>query len=334
MAAAATVHTVHSGWTRNIIALAAADGADSQALWNAADLDPTELGTLIAEEAHLRVWRAIMKTLRRPGFPVHVASQRTIDDFALLGLACKTSRTVGDAVEHLIRYLSIWNTQYHCRVAVRPDSADLVLEGPTGDLARRCTNESALAQVLKAMRDVSGVAVRPMRVCFRHPAPTDTSEHEAFFGCAVEFGALFDGLELSTATLDTELVLADDGLSTFLVEQLERLAAARETDSDNLVSRVCRAICEHLPSGAPKLDEVASKLGIAPRTLQRQLSAEDATFAQLVDRSRNDLALELLRQTPLSVGEISFALGFSEPSAFHRAFKRWTGTTPSSFRSD
>jgi len=324
-------HTVHSGWTRNIISLAAATGADADALWRAGDLVVGELGGEVPEEAHMRVWAAIMRTLRSPGFPIEVASQRSVNQYALLGLACKTSETVRDAVGHLIRYLAIWNSRYRCELRTRKESADFILDGPTGGLARRCTNESAVAQILKAMRDVCQVTVRPVRVCFRHAKPDDTSAHDEFFGCPIEFNAPFDGLELATATLDAELALADDGLSSYLVAQLDGLAAKRVT-SESLADKVRHAISKLLPGGAPKLDDVAAQLAMTPRTLQRQLAAENHTFAELTDTTRHELADELLRNTKLSVAEISFVLGFSEPSAFHRAFKRWTGTTPTSVR--
>ena len=83
MSTGASVHTVHSAWTRNIVALATAAGADADALWKAGDLDADELADTVPEDAHLRVWAAIMRALRDPGFPIRVASQRTIDQYAL-----------------------------------------------------------------------------------------------------------------------------------------------------------------------------------------------------------------------------------------------------------
>ncbi len=224
MSRASRVHTIHARWTRNIVALAVAEGADEDALWSAAGLVPDALGDEVPEERHLRVWEAIMRALESPGFPIRVASRRSIDEYALLGLACKTSDAVRDALGHLIRFTGVWRSQYRCELVERASSADLVLEGPSGSLGRRCTNESAVAQILKALRDVSRTPVDPIRVSFRHAAPADVREHERFFGCKVEFDAPFDGLTLSTSTLDSKLLLADDALSTFLVGQLEQLA--------------------------------------------------------------------------------------------------------------
>jgi AraC-like DNA-binding protein len=331
MSGASRVHTVHSRWTRNIVALAVAEGADEEALWSAAGLVPDTLGDDVMEEAHLRVWEAIMRALESPGFPIRVASRRSIDEYALLGLACKTSDAVRDALGHLIRFTGVWRSQYRCALIERASSADLVLKGPTGSLGRRCTNESAVAQILKAIRDVSRTRVDPIRVSFRHAAPADVGEHELFFGCDVQFEAPFDGLTLSTSTLDSKLLLADDALSTFLVGQLEQLAR-KLVSSEPLSDKVRGAISRLLPGGAPNLEAVAAALAMSPRTLQRQLSAADTSFARLVDETRHHLATELLAHGDRPVAEISFILGFSEPSAFHRAFKRWTGTTPTLYR--
>jgi AraC-like DNA-binding protein len=206
-----------------------------------------------------------------------------------------------------------------------------VLEGPTGDLGRRCTNESAVAQILKAVRDVARDPVRPLQVSFRHEAPNDLQEHARFFGCEVTFGAPHDALTLSTATLDGTLSLADDALSKFLVGQLDALAK-RHVSTEPLTDKVRSAISGMLVAGAPKLEAVAAKLAMSPRTLQRHLASVDTNFAQIVDATRHHLASELLRETDRSMAEIAFVLGFSEPSAFHRAFKRWEGTTPTKFR--
>ena len=331
MTGAGPAATIHARWTRNIVALAAAEGADAQALWRAGALDPDCIGEEVPERAHLLVWEAIMRALDSPGFPIRVASHRSVDEYALLGLACKTADTVREALGHLIRYAGVWRSQYHCELRERAGAADLIVAGPTGSLGRRCTNESAVAQILKAIRDVARSPVQPLRASFRHAAPRDTSEHERFFACAVHFGAAFDGLELSSQSLDGKLSLADDALSIFLVTQLDELAKTR-VSTQPLIEKVRRAISGLLPAGAPKLEAVAAALAMSKRPLQRQLSSAETNFAQLVDEARHLLAKELLAQRQRPVGEISFLLGFSEPSAFHRAFKRWTGTTPTRFR--
>ncbi len=320
-----SVHTIHSRWTRNIIALAVAEGADEDALWGSANLIPSALGNEIPEDTHLVVWEAIMRALASPGFPIRVANRRSVDEYALLGLACKTADTVRDALGHLIRFTGVWRSQYHCELREGASSADLLLVGPTGELGRRCTNESAVAQILKAIRDVSAAPVVPLRASFRHAAPPDVEEHQSFFDCDVAFGAPFDGLTLSNSTLDSKLSLADSALSRFLVGQLDELAQ-KHVSNEPLTNKVRRAIGRLLPGGAPKLEEVAAELAMTPRTLQRHLSSVSTSFAQLIDETRHHLAKELLADKDQPVAEISFLLGFSEPSAFHRAFKRWTGT--------
>lgn len=325
------IHQVPSKWTRHIIELAVESGADADALWAASDLDRNQLDEWVPEEEHLRIWRAIMKTLRDPGFPMRVAGGRGIDEYALLGLACKTAHSVREAAEHLIRFLSIWDSSIRCELRPQGSSALLILRGPSGGLGRRCARESTLGQIANAMREVCQLPVCPERVYFPHPAPEDIRAQQRFFGCPIEFDAELCAMQLSQATLERELALADDGLSSYLVAQLEELAARRKPPQA-LTDKVRHVIGQLLPGGVPKLAQVADKLDMAPRTLQRQLSAAGTSFAELTEHTRRDLAIELLKESELSVAELSFVLGFSEPSAFHRAFKRWTGTTPASVR--
>lgn len=100
----------------------------------------------------------------------------------------------------------------------------------------------------------------------------------------------------------------------------------------DLASRVRRVVADTLSDGVPTLSAVASELGFGPRTLQRRLSESGHSFQSIVDLARKELALRLLRETELCLAEIAFLTGFSEQSGFNRAFKRWAGQTPRSYR--
>jgi AraC-like DNA-binding protein len=136
---------------------------------------------------------------------------------------------------------------------------------------------------------------------------------------------------LSRSVVEEPLALADAGLSQFLLQHLERLAGTVVTEA-TFEERVIDAISRELPSGTPTSSRIALRLGTSQRSLQRQLGATGKSFQDLVAETRRTLAVRLLKESKHSLGEISFLLGFSEPSAFHRAFKRWTGQTPAEAR--
>jgi AraC-like DNA-binding protein len=104
-------------------------------------------------------------------------------------------------------------------------------------------------------------------------------------------------------------------------------------DKSDVVTRCKAAVLEHLPSGEASAEEAARQLHMSPRTLQRKLADADTTYQQLVDDTRRDLALRYIEDPARSLTDITFALGFSQPSAFTRAFRRWTGVSPSEYRS-
>ncbi|MEM7606283.1 MAG: helix-turn-helix transcriptional regulator, partial [Myxococcota bacterium] len=103
-------------------------------------------------------------------------------------------------------------------------------------------------------------------------------------------------------------------------------------DEQSLEHRVRIEVSQTLADGVPSISDTAKRLGMSSRTLQRRLSASGYTYQQLIDEARRQLAEKLLRQTEYSVQEVAFLTGFSEQSAFTRAFKRWAGQTPRSFR--
>ena len=119
-----------------------------------------------------------------------------------------------------------------------------------------------------------------------------------------------------------------------MAELLDRFAGERldELDQARVSQRVRAIIIHKLPDGEPGRDEIAEKLCISERTLQRQLLSEGTTFQQLLDQTRRELAGRYLRQPKLSLAEAAYLLGFAEPSAFSRACKRWFQLSPGQYR--
>jgi AraC-like DNA-binding protein len=188
-----------------------------------------------------------------------------------------------------------------------------------------------LALVVRYMREVTGRDVVPLAVAFAHARPADTKELDAFFQAPLAFGQGENRVELPTALLDMPIVSRDSMLFSVLDGQAEKLEASRPAKRD-LLTDVRAAIRSALDDGQPELATVAKTLGTSARTLQRRLGEERTTFQAVVDGVREELARSLIANEKLSLGDVAYLLGFSEISAFTRAFKRWTGTTPSRWR--
>lgn len=265
------------------------------------------------------------------GLPFRYAEALRVDDLGALGLALKTAPTARDALGRLVRYVLVLSDTLEYELLDWPWGAVLALTGrPARRRGAALANECALAAVTSALRQILGVRLVPREVTFRHDPPADDGPHRAFFGCAVTFGAPLDGVHLRAEQLTRRTLLGDEGLSAYLLAQLDDLRARAPERST--VAAVRGAVADGLPDGRPSRARVAGRLGMSERTLQRRLAEDGASFQGVVADVRREAAEALLRSGGHSLAEVAFLAGFSDQSAFTRAFKRWTGTTPASFR--
>jgi AraC-like DNA-binding protein len=187
-----------------------------------------------------------------------------------------------------------------------------------------------IALLLDLCRLNAGAALRPVAATLRRRKPEPADAYERFFGCRVQFGAEENAFVLSREDADRPLPSANRQLAAafdkMLTEELARL------DKADVVSRTRAAVLEQLSSGEGTADDTAKQLHMSSRTLQRKLAEAHTTYLELVDEVRKDLALRYIEDPRRSVTDITFSLGFSQPSAFTRAFKRWTGRSPSDYR--
>jgi AraC-like DNA-binding protein len=191
--------------------------------------------------------------------------------------------------------------------------------------------EFGLVSFLQLAQRITGSKLVPLRVRLQHTAPRDPSRHRACFGPALEFDAPVDELVLDRASLERPLLGADPVLSR-IVEAHASAALSRLPTSSDVDARVRAHISELLTQGTPSIELVCERLRLSRRTLQRQLTALGTSFAIELDRTRHELSLRYLADASISLQEAAFLLGYSDSSAFHRAFIRWTGQAPSGWR--
>jgi AraC-like DNA-binding protein len=179
-------------------------------------------------------------------------------------------------------------------------------------------------------RQSVGPRFRLERVSFRHAAPASTAEHARIFEAPVVFGAPEDALVLPCSLLDEPMPVASERTVRHLDRLLDEMLAELPRRAA-LGEQVRAALAADLRSG-PTLEGVAARLGTTPRSLQRRLREEGGSFQELLDELRRELSLRYLGEPDLTLAEVAFSLGFAEQSAFHRAFRRWAGTTPAEWR--
>jgi AraC-like DNA-binding protein len=264
------------------------------------------------------------------GLPYRYANAVHVDDFGALGLGLKTATTLRDALSRLVRYILVLSDTLEYELRPEPGGTRYVLSRPSHRRGAWLANECAMGAVVSSLRQITDSAVTPDAVSFRHGEPEKVDSHRSFFGCPVRFGRRNNALHFSDRTLDIRTRLADEGLSAFILATLDDLKGERADRT--LHEMVYSAITDSLPDGKPSKAQIARRLGMSERTLHRRLAEHGRTFKSIAIQAQRDAAEALLSTQDHSLAEVAFLTGFSDQSAFSRAFKGWTGETPLRFR--
>jgi AraC-like DNA-binding protein len=196
--------------------------------------------------------------------------------------------------------------------------------------SRRQDAELTIGMFANLLRHAFGKTLSIEEICFEHPGLERARAYETAFAAPVYFGARTNAITIRARGLDRPMPGADAQRFAAIARQLRETAAS--PGHVGLKARVCSEIRRLLPEGYPPVETVAETLGLARWTLQRRLAEDGATFSELVDLVRARLATLYLAEPYLSIGTISDLLGYSEISAFSRAFRRWHGTAPDHIR--
>jgi len=218
--------------------------------------------------------------------------------------------------------------------------------GRDGELSRRtlylpqgeppppaCAVDCAAAAAVGFVRWLAGAGADDglRKVALIYPEPRSRAAHDQFFRCELVFDAPNFTVWRDPAVLRKPLAQADPGLRIRMEERAARLAAAR-TAPDELITRVRELVARGIRDALPDLEAAAATLELSPRAMTRRLADRNTSYSKIVDDTRRELALGYIADATLSLVDVAYLCGFSEQSAFHRAFKRWTGVPPGEYR--
>jgi AraC-like DNA-binding protein len=266
--------------------------------------------------------------------PLRAGAAMRCDDYGAFGFAFKSATTLRGSYLRADRHARVLSTVSTYALEPTPDGTYVHLHR-AGErrLGLRLSNEATIASIRTISQEVSSEPFQPLAIYFKHAAPKTTMYHEAFFGCPVHFNADRDALLVSEQSLQTPNKLGDPSIARFFDMHLEA-EIGKLDDEVPLERRVRDRVKKTLSEGVPALTTIARDLGMSGRTLQRRLAEEGCSYQRLVDESRRQLARHLVSRTDYPLIEVAFMTGYSDQSAFTRAFKRWAGQTPRSFRLD
>jgi len=264
--------------------------------------------------------------------PLRIGAAMKTDEYGAFGLAWKSAPDLRGSFVRSQRYGHVLGAAETYSLE-ESDKGWFFSLDKTGDgrLGMLLSNEASMAAVMTICHEVATQPFQQLGVYFKHAARGDPAVYVEHFNCPVYFESGRDALLVSEECLSVPNKLGDETIAQFFDQHLEQ-ELAKLADTDSLEKRVRLAVAKMLSEGVPSLSLIASSLGMSARTLQRRLSDQEQSFQNLVDQARRELAQQLLRESDYSLAEIAFLTGFAEQSGFTRAFKRWSGETPRSYR--
>ncbi|KPK71101.1 MAG: hypothetical protein AMJ84_06690 [Acidithiobacillales bacterium SM23_46] len=331
-----TQPTTIASWAIVIWRALEARGVNPRPIFERSGVDPAHFhdeGARYPISDMRRLWHAAVETTGDPCFGLEAGQYLHPTTFHALGYAWFASHTLYEAFERFVRFTRMISTGLSMRLVRAGDEAEVVwgVTDPSIDVAP-AAGDAAAAALLVMCRASCGETFRPKRMRLTRPNPPCLDRFEALVRAPVEFGSPDNLMVLDRAELERQLPTGNFELARASEEVVVRYLA--HLDRHEVAMQVKARLVEMLPSGRVTAKAMADALHLSVRSLQRKLGEQQTSFAQLLEDTRRELARQYVGTSRLSVGEITYLLGFADPANFTRAFRRWTGQSPSEFRTN
>ena len=285
-------------------------------------------------EKQQALWEVAARRSAAPSFGLHFARSIQPASFGLVGYMAMNCGNIDECFEATVRYQSLAGQGGDFTLQRGADTTILNYRPVNpGHPSTPHRVVGLLAANVSFGRWLVGAAYRPVMVEFEFDIPGEQEEYREFFACPVRFGRDGNRLRFAAAVGQLGIPNASEELLLLLSERAERLLRMLSHQSD-IANRIASLLASQLTESLPDKSLIAAQMGMSERTLQRRLREEGTSYQAVLDNTRHYLARELLRNTGLSLAEVAARLGFSEPSAFFRAFRKWQGCTPGQYRED
>jgi AraC-like DNA-binding protein len=297
-------------------------------------IDPAEVKSPDARLRHstyLLIQDQAAETINDPYLGLHMGEYADAGSWSILGYMMMNCKTMADAFQKASRYQRIIGNMIEGRGDLQGDRVKLIVFTPphAPAMSRHCF-EATISSSVRMVRNLTQAPINPLEVTFTYPQPASTAEYERIFGCPVLFDQPENSYTLALQDLFTPIPLANPSLLAYFEKYAQDFL--NEMDHrDEYTRSVTKIILAHLDDEALTIEKVAQEMAVSVRTLQSRLDQEGVVFSELLKEIRERLAKKYLREN-YSVEQITYLLGFSEPSVFRKAFKKWSGVTPREYR--
>jgi AraC-like DNA-binding protein len=327
-------HTSTICYLRALVPLVVASGLPERVFLARLGVDRRLLADVdarVPKETVVRAWELAAEATGSECIGLLSSLHAPLGDFPVLDHLAAHMPTVGEALRSLARYCRLCDAELDMRFDLLPGGGQVSLtfcHEPSR--YSRHWAEWFVGLVLSRARALSAVPdLHPLSVQLQHPQPGRSLSLQTLLGCPPRYGRPATAIAFAQADLERPIPQASASMRKILQAHAERDLRLVAGD---FRSRVRRILLEVLDCEPPSLPAVARRAGCSPRTLQARLQREKTSYAALLDDVRRELALRWLQDRDVRLMELALLLRFAEPSPFHRAFKRWTGQTPESYR--
>lgn len=337
--------TIAAGFPKALLDFAVSQGAPKGRLLARAGLGAEDLADQdrrVPLERYIALMDAAVDLCDDPALALKYGENVPMEMITIVGLIGQTVATVGEAREHINRYAALMldadERDARGVVQIVRDAEGVWLQhaDPIYIDHPRLIEASFARSICGARRLLGGTLyfarhAFPRSLHFRHEAPSYRAEYERIFSAPIVFGSRRNAIQVDEEFLSIRLPSANRYVFGIFSDRAEALLGELEA-SRTLRGRVERELIPILHKGDVGVTVIADRLALSRQTLHRRLRAEGTTFTQVLDDLRRRMALDYLAGGKVSVSETAYLVGFSEPAAFSRAFKRWTGQAPSAAR--
>jgi AraC-like DNA-binding protein len=271
--------------------------------------------------------------LKGPDIAIKLGAKATPEIMGVLGQIMKNCTNLREAADQFIRFQNLYLAVSKFKIRIEGSSSILShsVTAPVSDYDNQLINEVNLSICVAAARKLIGAEFVPKEVRFSHKKPEYVEVYKQHFRSPLKFNqkenAIVMDRNIGQKTIPDSYPYMKNILLKYAEDLLTRLEAGKQFQDD-----VKRIISDLLPKGIVDIERVSERLNMSRWTLNRRLKKEGTTFKDLLTELRREFAINYLENGILSITEIAFLLGYSEDSAFHRAFKSWTGATPNEYR--
>lgn len=307
-------------------------GLEAQQIFEQAGLDlkaASQPGARCPIDKIAQVWHLTAIATGNSALGLELADFIEPTSYYSLSMSTWASSTLFEALERYVRFTPLVSDGIELKLEEHGDFIDLLVINHTPE--RACEGiDACLSTLLGICRRISSSTLNPVNVDMARP-PTDAPEKfTAFFNCPVAFNAPTTAMRFQARDLHQKLPNANE----YLARHNDSMSVSylAEQNKERWATKVYLAILKLLPAGNPTENQVAELLDVAEENLRRYLRKEETSYRQILKDTREQLAIHYLNQKQLPLTEITYLLGFSDPSNFSRAFKQWTGCTPGEYR--